>query len=67
MTTGDIQESVWQGTFTVFGVELKCHVLSDGSRIIEGESLAVLLEAMATGDRADVGDITEFAKWQRQK
>lgn len=42
--------SVWQGSFTVFGVELKCHVLDDGHRIIEATSIEALLEAM--GDPA---------------
>ena len=65
--TDDIPTSVWEGTFTIFGVDLKCHVLSDGSRIIEQESMEALFDAMENGNATDVGDITEFAKWQRAK
>ena len=39
---------VWSGSFHVFGVEVKCHCLDDGQRIIEADSMARLLEAMAS-------------------
>jgi hypothetical protein len=42
-----IPESIWQGTFNVFGVDVVCHVLNDGRRIIEAESMAKMFTAMA--------------------
>ncbi len=58
-------ESAWQGTFQLFGVDVHCHVLSDGRRIIEANSMNALLEAMANGAGADVGDLDAFTRWQR--
>ena len=57
--------SVWQGSFNILGVDLKCHVLNNGQRIIEASSLEALLEAM--GDPNSVyseKDMTAFAKWR---
>lgn len=34
--------SVCESTFTVMGIPVRCHVLNDGSRVIEAESLANL-------------------------
>lgn len=46
---------VWSGSFTVFGVEIKCHVLDSGERIIEEESMAALFVAAADGSGSDAG------------
>jgi len=61
-----IPKSIWAGTFTVFGVTLRCHVLDDGQRIIEAEDVHKLLAAMqgyepATGP----GDMDAFVRWQK--
>ena len=56
--------SVWQGSFSVYGVEIKCHTLEDGQRIIEADSLNSLFDAMAD-DVADLAGIDEFARWLR--
>jgi len=53
----------WSGSFDLFGVTVRCHVLEDGRRIIEAESMAALLAAMESG--AEPGDIQGFARWQR--
>lgn len=59
-------QSIWQGTFTMFGVEVRCHVLDDGRRIIEAESMTELLNAMASCNRVvDPKEIEGFAKWQK--
>lgn len=58
-------KSIWEGSFRIFGVEVRCHVLSDGRRIIEADSINALLEAMATGNAADIGDLGAFTCWQR--
>lgn len=55
--------SVWQGTFQVFGVEVKCHVLSDGRRIIEEDSVVALLQAMDVGLNPVDDEMLELAKW----
>lgn len=57
-------KSVYESTFHVFGVDVKCHVLNDGQRVIEAESMNKLLNAMADPD-VEVGDMESFAKWQK--
>lgn len=57
--------SVWQGELQMCGVTLHVHVLDDGSRIIEGDSVAALLEAFASGARVDEAEAAAFARWQR--
>ena len=60
-------QSTWSGSFRLFGVELKCHTLSDGRRIIEADSMNALLEAMASCDVIEhQTDDTpgDFARWQ---
>jgi len=62
--------SVWQGSFRIFGVEVKCHVLSDGRRIIEADSMAALLDAWGdpkpiANEGELIGEVERFARWQR--
>jgi hypothetical protein len=61
---GEMTESVWSGTFRIFGVDLKCHVLSDGRRIIEADSMADLMEAMEAPGGKELGDIEAFHRWK---
>jgi hypothetical protein len=63
--TTDLPHAIWSGSFHLFGVEVKCHTLSDGQRIIEADSMHKLLEAMGDGQVVEHDDLTEFAKWQR--
>ena len=66
--TTELPTSTWQGSFKIYGIELKCHVLSDGQRIIEGEGLEKLFEAMSAGGWGQILDheeINKFAKWQK--
>jgi hypothetical protein len=69
MNDDDIPISTHQGEFTLFGVTLHCHVLSDGQRVIEADDINRLFEAMAepcTMDVADVKTAVEaFARWVR--
>ena len=60
-----LPQAIWSGTFTVFGVEMKCHVLNDGRRVIEAESLEKLFEVWAAGEAVPLGDINDFARWQQ--
>ena len=57
--------SVWQGSFILFGVELQCHVLSNGQRIIEEDSMVDLLEAMEAPleNNSDGSELTELCDW----
>lgn len=61
-----IPKAIWQGTFKLLGIELQCHVLDDGRRIIEASSMERLLEAMATGEHElDPIEFAAFSRWQR--
>jgi hypothetical protein len=60
----DTPVAVWSGTFRLFGVEVKCHRLSDGRNIIEQESMLRLLTAMGDGTM-DVGDLEAFTRFQQ--
>jgi len=62
----DIPNSVWFGTFRVFGVDVRCHVLSDGLAIIEAESMTDLIEAMEAPEGRDIGDLENFISWQQE-
>lgn len=67
MTDDNLPTAIWSGSFTLFGVEINCHTLSDGQRIIEADSVADLLEAMSKPcDPHDAGDIADFAKWKSE-
>jgi hypothetical protein len=64
----DIPTAIWSGTFKLMGVELKCHTLSDGQRVIEAESMNAFFEAMENGEMRpdfDEPDWTAFYRWQR--
>ena len=39
-----VPHSIWQKNFTLFGVEVRCHVLEDGQRIIEATSVEELFK-----------------------
>jgi hypothetical protein len=61
----ELPQPVWSGAFNVIGVEVRCHVLSDGRRIIEADSVEQLLAAMADPevDNDDAG-LEAFARWR---
>ncbi len=61
--TPDLQ-SVWQVSFRIFGVDLRCHVLSNGQRIIEADSMAELMEVMKAPKGRDIGNIEDFYRWK---
>ena len=50
---------IWSGSFTIFGIEIKCHVLDNGQRIIEEGSMEALFEAMAADASDGVPDFPE--------
>jgi hypothetical protein len=59
----DIPVSVWSGTFRLFGVDVKCHKLSDGTNIIEEESMNAVVTAMLSGS-LDFTDLKAFNEFQ---
>ena len=63
----DIPSSIWSGTFNFFGIDVVCHVLSDGQRVIEQDSMHKIrawLEGESTNNNIH-GDIAEFAAFIR--
>lgn len=52
------------GTFRIFGVDVRCHRLSDGRAIIEADSMAELIEAMEAPADREIGDLEAFRRWQ---
>jgi len=61
----DLPFAVWSGEFRVGGVTLKCHVLSDGTRVIERESVAEFFNMLAGEEPIDPREMEAFARWQR--
>ena len=59
------QVSIWQGEMRMSGVTLHVHVLSDGTRIIEADDLAALMQAWECGVPVDEAEAAAFARWQR--
>ena len=57
--------SVRQGEMRLLGVALHLHVLDDGTRIVEAQDMAALLEAMEQGGPVDEAEVAAFARWQR--
>lgn len=63
-----IPVAVWSGTFRVLGVDMKCHTLSDGQRIIEAESLeafvSALRDASVPDDPTNHADLEAMMRWK---
>lgn len=59
----DVPKAVWTGTFNIFDVDVICHVLEDGQRIIEADSMAKLVDALMSG--VPPGDFEEFTRWTK--
>jgi hypothetical protein len=60
----DLPTAVWSGSFMLGNVEMRCHVLSTGERIIEADSVAALFAD--DSDMPDV-DMSEFVRWMRSR
>lgn len=61
---GEILLAVWSGSFQLLGVEVRCHTLNNGQRIIEEESLAALLNAMSAGGDGGASEWEAFQRWR---
>ena len=61
-----IPKAVWQGSFSIGGVDLHCSVLDTGQRVIDVEDIENLFSAMETDKfKIDKFELEAFAKWQR--
>lgn len=61
-----IPTAVWSGTFRVLGVDLQCHVLDDGRRIIDKDSFDEFMQALEGGvPMKDDEGLMEFIRWQK--
>lgn len=69
MPESKIPNAIWEGTFTLFGVTLRCYVLDDEkhSRVIHGDDLWELLEVMGSDSCPDElgAEPLEFFKWSK--
>lgn len=63
-----LPKAIWSGEFELAGVSMKCHVLENGQRVIDEDSVVAFLEALATTTQtADdfEADVARFAAWMR--
>lgn len=58
-----MRQATASATFIVFGVEVKCHVLDDGQRIIEADSAKALFEAMGNPASGLPDDLESLRRW----
>lgn len=64
MSEERLPRAVWSGTVRVGSLELECHVLEDGRRIIEAASLERFFAALEENEtHISPGDFDEFAAW----
>lgn len=67
MPEDEMHFPVWSGVVKIGTLDLKCHVLDDGRRIIEAESVHEFMRRMADGTLIlGPDDAREFAEWQRK-
>jgi hypothetical protein len=67
-----IPRAIWEGTFKLFGVTLRCYVLDDEAktRIINADDVARLFEVMGQEYNvmqmpSDDEAMRDFMRWQR--
>lgn len=67
MAEDEMHFPVWSGTIKLGTLDMKCHVLEDGTRIVEADSVHEFMRRMEDGTLI-VGpdDAKAFAEWQRK-
>lgn len=62
----EIPKAIWSNSFTIMGVEVKCHVLDNGKRVIDADSVEAFFAALASRAMtpADNVDLDSFIRWQ---
>lgn len=59
-------KSIWSGSFFIGGIELHCHVLDNGKRIIEAQDVDALFNAMGLESfELKEDSLQEFIRWMR--
>lgn len=61
----DIPMSVRHATHNFCGVVVRCHVLDDGRRVVDEESMMAVIAALDAGMRPTQADYDKFMQWQR--
>lgn len=59
----NIPKAVWSGSFWVGTLEIKCHTLDNGQKIIEADSLERFLAADWGNEPASVVEMEALAHW----
>lgn len=59
-------KAVWEGTFTLFGVTLRCATLDNGERVIRAEDMARFFKALQEpgGPDLDMDEVRRFNSWK---
>ena len=60
----EIPKAVWSGTFSVGGIEMQCHVLDNGQRLIDAESMERFVSA-AGSVSVDTDGVAALSRWLR--
>lgn len=64
---GKTPASIWSGEFRIGELVLICHILDDGSRIIEQESMINFMKWLENSDVPNQKDIEQFGGWLHGK
>lgn len=60
-----MHSTVWSGTFRLLGIDVKCHVLDNGQRVVEADSMMALMKAIQDGNEfGDPQQLVEFSRWR---
>lgn len=70
MSDDAIPQAVWSGSFRVFGIDVHCHLLDNGQRVIDADSVHRLFAAMETFECSSpehTAQIAAFAAWAQKR
>jgi hypothetical protein len=65
MVAEQVPTAVWEGTFKVFRVDVRCYVLDDGRRIMNAEDVERVFAAKGKPVAPDPGELEAMAMWSR--
>ncbi len=60
----DLPTAIWSGEFQIGSVKLKCHVLDNGQRVIDAESVDEFFRFLDDGAPLP-SSMDDFARWMR--
>lgn len=65
---GELPRAVWSGSFRILGVDIQCHTLEDGRRIIDEDGLSTFIDALhdprVPDDPHPSSELEAFKRWQ---